>query len=114
LENHGAGLGLVELKLFGDDQAILTHQLRQNGANSGPIHLLIDLLRMVLGDRRKDLATAAPQGAANGAGTGAARTLLPPGLATTTTNLSAGLLRAGSGAAGGQIGHDPPDEPAIR
>ncbi|MNC28514.1 hypothetical protein D3C75_767200 [compost metagenome] len=51
-------------------------------------------------------ATRAPDGAADGTGTGTARTFLAPRLLATTTNFGAGLLRAGALTTTCHVGND--------
>src|SRR2546430_17371170 len=59
----------LEAQIRDSHQSILAHQPRQNGLHGGTVHLAITLFPIVTGARSESPAPAAPQGAANGAGT---------------------------------------------
>src|SRR5207237_26870 len=101
------GLRRFYLELVDDRDAAFARKLRQDRSHAGAIHLAIELLRKIfVGRVREDLAAATPQGAVRLAGTGAARTLLPPRFLVAPVDVAATLLRPVPGARVRLVGGD--------
>src|SRR5690606_10291475 len=82
-------------------------QLREDRAQTGAIHLLVDLLREVLFRRVGEHATTpTPQRGRGHAGAGAARALLAPRLLGGMLDRAAILLGAVAATGIGLVGHD--------
>src|SRR5690606_1324469 len=77
------GLGCVEREGVNNSDAVFAGQLRKDRADTGAIHLLVDLVREVLfGRARESAATPTPQRRGSHTGTCAAGALLAPRLAS--------------------------------
>ncbi len=102
LETHSLELFGQQLRLRRFEREVLDHrdaafagQLREDGAQTCAVHLLVDLVREVFFRRvREDATTAAPQRARRHTGTSAARTLLTPRLLGGVLDVRAILLGA--------------------
>src|SRR5690606_9285881 len=101
LELLGKQLGLrcFERQAVDHGQTILTGELRQDGSNTGAIHLAVDLLAEILfRSVREDATAATPQRAGGHTGTGVTRTLLLERLLGAVMHFGTGQLLAVAGA----------------
>src|SRR5205085_5063673 len=90
---HRLGLGDLDLELFDDGELASGGAIEERTAERQRLHLAIDLLRIVARLRAEHDTATTPERGANGAGAGAAGTLLAPRFLTTTTDFTAGLGR---------------------
>src|SRR5690606_22155424 len=92
------GLRSFNLEFVDHYEPILSCQFRQDCTHGTPIHLFVDLLRVILRPRRKGHAPPAPKWAACRTGARTSSALLTPGLLTAPAYLGARLLRTRSNA----------------
>src|SRR5690606_36518681 len=83
----------VDRERVDQQEALLTEQLGQHGAQRAPVHLSVDLLIEIPRARRERAAAADPDRAPRRAVPSAARALLTPRLRAAAANLGARLLR---------------------
>ena len=107
LGGKSLGFRRFDDQILKHDQTILTHELGEDGAHCGAVHLLIDLLRVILRARRKSHATRTPDRTANSTGTSSPGTLLTPRLLAAATHIRTSLLCTSTLATSRHIsGHD--------
>src|SRR6056297_1941953 len=97
------GPGLGDLDFFDHDQAFLANQFGQDRCDRAAVHLAVDLDRMVARRSREGPSAAAPERAANRAGSSIARALLLPRLAAADGNGRTVFLGLGAGTSAGQV-----------
>ncbi|MNQ91488.1 hypothetical protein D3C85_1068720 [compost metagenome] len=106
LAQQSLGFRCIDSKVFNHNQALLTHELGEDGAHGCAVHLLVELLGVILRLGSESGTTGAPDGATDGASTSTTSALLTPRLLATTGNFGTGLLRASALTATGHVGDD--------